>query len=57
MVGVDRISKENVFYCRLSHRASLGWLAARYLLGYPRTKVYDRSWTEWGSIVGFPIEK
>ena len=49
--------KENVFYCRLSHRASLGWFAARYLLGFPRTKVYDGSWTEWGSIVGFPIEK
>lgn len=49
--------KENVFYCRLSHRGSLGWFAARYLLGFPRTKVYDGSWTEWGSIVGFPIEK
>lgn len=49
--------KENVFYCRLSHRASLGWFVARYLLGYPRIKVYDGSWTEWGSIVGFPIEK
>ena len=47
--------KEIVFYCRLSHRASLVWFAARYLLGYTRTKVYDGSWTEWGSIVGLPI--
>jgi thiosulfate/3-mercaptopyruvate sulfurtransferase len=48
--------KEIVFYCRLSHRASLGWFIARYLLGYSRVKVYDGSWTEWGSIVGLPIE-
>lgn len=47
--------KELVFYCRLSHRGSMGWFVARYLLGYPRAKVYDGSWTEWGSIVGMPI--
>jgi thiosulfate/3-mercaptopyruvate sulfurtransferase len=48
--------KELVFYCRLSHRASLAWFAARFLLRYPQTKIYDGSWTEWGSIVGVPIE-
>jgi len=48
--------KEIVLYCRLSHRASLGWFITRYLLGYSRVKVYDGSWTEWGSIVGLPIE-
>ena len=47
--------KEIVFYCRLSHRASMGWFVARFLLGYTRTKVYDGSWSEWGSIVGLPI--
>jgi thiosulfate/3-mercaptopyruvate sulfurtransferase len=47
--------KEIVFYCRLSHRGTCGWFAARFLLGYSLTKVYDGSWTEWGSIVGFPI--
>jgi thiosulfate/3-mercaptopyruvate sulfurtransferase len=47
--------KEVVFYCRLSHRASMMWFIARYILGYERVKVYDGSWTEWGSIVGFPI--
>ncbi len=29
----------------------------RYLLGYEDVKIYDGSWTEWGSIVGFPIER
>ena len=47
--------KEIVLYCRLSHRATLGWFVAKHLLGYNRVKVYDGSWTEWGSIVGMPI--
>lgn len=47
--------KEIVFYRRLSHRASMGWFLARFTLGYTRVKVYDGSWTEWGSIVGLPI--
>lgn len=46
-----------VTYCRLSHRASLGWFAATRLLGWQNVRVYDGSWTEWGSIVGFPIER
>lgn len=48
--------KEIVLYCRLSHRGTLGWFVAHYLLGYPRVKVYDGSWTEWGSMLGMPIE-
>ena len=47
--------KELVFYCRLSHRGTMGWFVAKYLLGYPWAKVYDGSWTEWGSMVGMPI--
>ena len=43
--------------CRLSHRATLVWFAMTHLLGYDNVKIYDGSWTEWGSIVGFPIEK
>ncbi len=46
-----------VTYCRLSHRASLGWFAASRLLGWSNVRVYDGSWTEWGSIVGFPVER
>lgn len=48
--------KEIAVYCRLSHRATLVWFTARYLLGYPRVRSYDGSWTEWGSMVGMPIE-
>jgi thiosulfate/3-mercaptopyruvate sulfurtransferase len=48
---------EIVIYCRLSHRATLVWTAMTYILGYSNVKIYDGSWTEWGSIVGFPVEK
>ena len=48
---------EIISYCRLSHRATLTWFAMRYILGYRNVKIYDGSWTEWGSIVGFPIER
>lgn len=48
--------KEIVVYCRLSHRATMVWFVARHLLGYPRVRSYDGSWTEWGSMVGMPIE-
>jgi len=49
--------KEIVVYCRLSHRASLAAFALTQLLGYPRVRSYDGSWTEWGSVVGVPIER
>lgn len=46
-----------VNYCRLSHRSTLGWIALSEVLGYDNVRVYDGSWTEWGSIVGFPVER
>jgi thiosulfate/3-mercaptopyruvate sulfurtransferase len=45
-----------ILYCRLSHRASLGWLALTEA-GFNHIAVYDGSWTEWGSLVGAPIEQ
>lgn len=48
---------EVVAYCRLGHRASLVWFAASQLLGWDHVRVYDGSWTEWGSLVGAPIER
>jgi thiosulfate/3-mercaptopyruvate sulfurtransferase len=53
----DDRDQEIACYCRLSHRASLTWFALKYLLGYRNVLIYDGSWTEWGSIVGFPIEE
>lgn len=48
---------EIVVYCRLSHRATFTWVAMTRILGFENVKIYDGSWTEWGSIVGFPVEK
>lgn len=47
---------ETVVYCRLSHRATLAWVAMSEILGFDNVRIYDGSWTEWGSIVGFPVE-
>lgn len=47
--------KEIVTYCRLGHRGSLAWFVLTQILGYGRVRVYDGSWTEWGSMVGMPI--
>jgi thiosulfate/3-mercaptopyruvate sulfurtransferase len=49
--------RETIVYCRLSHRASLVSFALTELLGYSRVRNYDGSWTEWGSVVGAPIER
>ena len=45
-----------ISYCRLSHRASLACFVMTEILGYRSVRVYDGSWTEWGSMVGVPIE-
>jgi thiosulfate/3-mercaptopyruvate sulfurtransferase len=46
-----------ISYCRLSHRATLAYFAMTQLLGYKDVRSYDGSWTEWGSLVGAPVEK
>ncbi len=48
---------EIIAYCRLSHRATVLYFALTQLLGYENVRVYDGSWTEWGNLVGVPIER
>jgi thiosulfate/3-mercaptopyruvate sulfurtransferase len=49
--------KEVIAYCRIGERSSHTWFALQELLGYPNVKNYDGSWTEYGSLVGVPVEK
>lgn len=49
--------KDVIAYCRIGERSSHTWFVLTYLLGYPRVRNYDGSWTEWGNMVGVPIEK
>jgi thiosulfate/3-mercaptopyruvate sulfurtransferase len=53
-VGGDR---EVIAYCRIGERSSHTWFVLKYLLGYNKVRNYDGSWTEWGNLVGAPIEK
>lgn len=46
-----------VTYCRIGERSAHTWFALTQLLGYPDVRNYDGSWTEWGNLVGAPIEK
>ena len=56
--GEKGLSSDNsvVAYCRIGERSSHTWFVLTYLLGYPNVRNYDGSWTEWGNLVGVPIE-
>lgn len=53
--GVDP-ERETIAYCRIGERSSHTWFVLRELLGHRNVKNYDGSWTEYGSLVGVPIE-
>ncbi|HEX2715691.1 MAG TPA: rhodanese-like domain-containing protein, partial [Candidatus Acidoferrales bacterium] len=59
LYGGKGVTGENevIAYCRIGERSSHTWFVLKYLLGYNRVRNYDGSWTEWGNLVGAPIEK
>ena len=50
-------SDDVIVYCRIGERSSHTWFVLTQLLGYPTVRNYDGSWTEWGNLVGAPIER
>jgi len=54
--GIDG-TKPIIAYCRIGERSSHTWFVLKYLLGLDNVTNYDGSWTEWGNLVGAPIEK
>ncbi len=48
---------ETIAYCRIGERSAHTWFVLKYLLGQQKVRNYDGSWTEWGSLIGVPIEK
>jgi len=49
--------KDVIAYCRIGERSAHTWFVLTHLLGYKNVRNYDGSWTEWGSLIGAPIEK
>jgi len=50
-------AKPTICYCRIGERSSHSWFVLKYLVGVPDCRNYDGSWTEYGNLVGVPIEK
>ncbi|HEY7390192.1 MAG TPA: sulfurtransferase [Bryobacteraceae bacterium] len=54
--GIDG-SRPIIAYCRIGERSSHSWFVLKYLLGFDKVTNYDGSWTEWGNLVGAPVER
>jgi thiosulfate/3-mercaptopyruvate sulfurtransferase len=59
LYGAEGISngRAAIAYCRIGERSSHTWFVLKYLLGVNDVKNYDGSWTEWGNLVGAPVER
>jgi thiosulfate/3-mercaptopyruvate sulfurtransferase len=59
LYGAQGITGEKpvIAYCRIGERSSHTWFVLKHLLGFSNVKNYDGSWTEWGNLVGAPVEK
>ena len=59
LYGAKGISgdREIIAYCRIGERSSHTWFVLKYLMGIKDVRNYDGSWTEWGNLIGAPIEK
>ena len=55
--GPRRRTSDVIAYCRIGERSSHTWFVLKYLLGFQNVRNYDGTWTEWGNLVGVPIEK
>jgi len=59
LYGAEGVSESTpvIAYCRIGERSSHTWFVLKYLLGVKNITNYDGSWTEWGNLVGAPVEK
>lgn len=55
--GIVGNGGEIVTYCRIGERSSHSWVVLKYILGCENVRNYDGSWTEWGNLIGNPIQK
>lgn len=59
LYGAEGVNDQRptISYCRIGERSSHTWFVLKYLLGLPNVTNYDGSWTEWGNLVGVPVER
>ncbi|WP_448859155.1 sulfurtransferase [Corynebacterium propinquum] len=50
-------AEDSVVYSQVGARAALVWFVGRFLLGHDKTRIYDGGWSEWGNMVGMPIDQ